>query len=211
MRRPVCAAAGLLALASCTTTGSEPSPDYHYYICQVEAADAAGRTSIQVDLELDGTRRQSLAEWTSPPNQPGARLSIAWLGQNLPSPTDDLRVTISYPRRWHAGRRLRLELFRTADGRSGDGVLSDTTYYRGGTPLAITRWRSELQQFAAGESGFLVGVAEQGRGLLAQDRIELAQLDVAAPTFARARPRLEAMIADYRNACRRTEEVVILT
>lgn len=211
MRRAIAGSVGLgLVLCACATAGRHASGD-PYYRCEVEQAEASGRVTLQVDVSPDGTRRGAYAEWTTPPHQRGARLKAEYLGPALPLPTDDLRVTISYPRTWRAGRPLRLELFRSADSRTGDGVLADSFYYRSGSALGITRWRSELNRFASGRSDLLAGVAQEGDGLLAQDRIDLTRIDLAAAAFARAHPRLEAMVADFRNACRLTEDEIIVT
>ena len=211
MRRAIAGSVGLgLVLCACATAGRHASGD-PYYRCEVEQAEASGLTTLQFDLSPDGTLREAHAVWTTPPHQRGARVKAEWFGPNLPLPSDDLRVTISYPRIWRAGRPLRLELFRSPDSRTGDGVLADPSYYRSGPALAITRWRSELHRFASGRSDLLAGVAQEGDGLLAQDRIELTRLDLAGAAFARAEPRLEAMVADYRNACQLTEDRIIVT
>jgi hypothetical protein len=202
-------AAWALALASCATTGREASGEF-YYRCEMEQADSSGRVSRQVDLELDGTLRAAHAVWTQTADDRGARLSMRHFGPN-PRTTDDLQVTISYPRTWLSSRRLRLELFRSIEGRqAADGLLADPSFYSSIAPQ-ITRWSSQLHRFAAGETYILAGVAEQGGALLARDRIDLAQIALAATAFARAQPQLDAMVSDYRNSCRRIVDQVIVT
>ena len=202
-------AASGLALASCATTGREASGEF-YYRCEVEQADSSGRVSRQVDLELDATLRAAHAVWTPSGYDRGARISIKHFGAN-PRTSDDVQVTISYPRTWLASRRLRLELFQSIEARrAADGVLADPSYYSSIAPQ-ITRWSSQLHRLAAGETFILAGVAEQDGALLVHDRIDLAQIGLAAQAFARAQPQLDAMVADYRNSCRRIVDQVIVT
>jgi len=139
-------------------------------------------------------------------------VQIVWTDVRPPNPSDDVLVTIWFARTWLARRQLRLELFRNEGERQAvNGTLAGPARGRGYNLISISRRHSELREFAAGSTFLLAGVAEEGRDLLAQDRIELAQLDMALQTLAAAQPRLDAMVADYRRACRPFEEVIIVT
>jgi hypothetical protein len=189
-----------VALAGCATSGT--AAEEGYYRCRIERAAGPGTLAMIIVVEQDGRRQFHDFSWASLSQRNRAQLRVEWT-HGLPlTPSDDMTVTVTLRRTWRASRFVRVELSRSEVApRSGDNPITGPGYGQQFHSATVTAPLSRLRAFLAGAPAMTVGVVDVNGRLLAQDRIESANFDMAAREIIAAQPEIEAMAADYRNRC----------
>jgi hypothetical protein len=198
------AAAGCVSATPPPAPATPRAPPTYVYTCEASRSDAYGRLLIKVEIPEDGSRRDSQGEWTSARHARGIGFSYRWSDTRIQSVSDRMHIQLNFPASWRGTRRARLELRSATRGSEPWNMAFSGEYMRARDGVWSTTSLGELRAYAAGAPLIALIVTDRG-AILAQDRVDAALFDAPVAATEAIRPEIEAMAADYRNRCVRSE------